>query len=154
MSPSTVHTTDNAGTFRLSERDVAHAHGLARIALGVNIALHGMTRIPGAPAFLARLNEQFAPTFLPLPLVEFAGWAILISESILGVLLILGLFVRASLTAVTMLFIVLLFGTCLSQQFSVATTQMTYLIFIVPLLATAAYDGYSIDRLRRTNARP
>jgi hypothetical protein len=48
-----------------------------------------------------------------------------------------------------MLMIVLLFGTCLSQQFSIATTQMIYLGFIISLLAGVAYDGYSLDAPRR-----
>jgi thiosulfate dehydrogenase [quinone] large subunit len=137
------------GTLRPRTADLTLAHALARIGLGVNMCLHGMTRIPGMDAFQTRLHEQFAGTFLPVFLLDIAAYGILYSEAIVGPFLVAGLFVRQALTGCAMLMIVLLFGTCLSQQFSIATTQMIYLGFIISLLAGVAYDGYSLDALRR-----
>jgi thiosulfate dehydrogenase [quinone] large subunit len=138
----------HSGT-RLRPADLTLAHALARIGLGVNIMFHGWTRIPAMDAFQTRLHEQFANTILPVFLLDIASYGILYSEATIGPFLIAGLFVRQALTGLAMLFIVLLFGTCLSQQFSVATTQMTYMIYLIPLLAGVAYDGYSLDALRR-----
>ena len=46
--------------------------------------------------------------------------------------------------------IFLLTGTCLVQDWSVAGIQMTYLAFYCALLATAKYDRFSVDGLRRS----
>lgn len=142
-------TTTAPARSRLRDADITLAYALARIGLGVNIMLHGWTRIPGIEAFQTRLHEQFANTFLPVVLLDIASYGILYAEATIGPFLIAGLFVRQALTGLGMLFIILLFGTCLSQQFSIATTQMTYMIFFMPLLAAVAYDGYSLDALRR-----
>ena len=142
-------TTAPPATSRLRDADITLAYALARIGLGVNIMLHGWTRIPGIAAFQARLHEQFANTFLPVFLLDIASYLILFTEATIGPFLIVGLFTRLALTGLGMLFIILLFGTCLSQQFATATTQMTYMIFFIPLLAAVAYNGYSLDALLR-----
>jgi thiosulfate dehydrogenase [quinone] large subunit len=128
--------------------DLRLAHGLARIALGVDIALHGMTRLPDLGTFVATLEKQFANTFLPPAMVVASAYGIAVSETIIGTLLVLGLFVRGALTATAVLMIFLLFGTCLVMNFTVAATQLLYMAFITVLLATVAYDGLSLDRLR------
>jgi thiosulfate dehydrogenase [quinone] large subunit len=153
---TTTHTLSPAETpagVRPRAADITVAYALARIGLGVNIMLHGWMRIPAVEAFQTRLHEQFANTFLPVFLLDIASYGILFTEAIIGPFLIVGLFVRQALTGLGMLFIILLFGTCLSQQFGTATTQMTYMIFFIPLLAGVVYDGYSIDALRRRHRR-
>jgi thiosulfate dehydrogenase (quinone) large subunit len=137
------------GTLRPRGSDLRLAHALARIGLGMNMALHGMTRLPQLATFADTLEKQFANTFLPQALVTFAAYCIAISESIIGTALLLGLFVRLALIGDAILMIILLFGTCLVMNFGVAGTQMVYMAFITVLLATVAYDGYSLDSLRR-----
>lgn len=149
MSQKLLNTTEPASTVHLDPTDLSFAHALARIGFGVNIASHGYTRIPGISGFAAGLEEQFAGTFLPGVLVNLSGYGIVIGEAVLGTLLVLGLFVRASLVAGMLLMILLLFGTCLLQNWGTAGTQMIYLGFYAVLLATAGYDGYSLDRWRR-----
>ena len=142
-------TTTPPAKGRLRDADITLAYALARIGLGVNIMLHGWMRIPAIGAFQTRLHEQFAATFLPVFLLDIASYCILFTEAIIGPFLIVGLFTRQALTGLGMLFIILLFGTCLSQQFATATTQMTYMIFFIPLLAAVTYNGYSVDALLR-----
>ena len=143
---------DGALTGRLAPRgaDLRLAHGFARIGLGMDMALHGMTRLPQLETFAATLEKQFANTFLPQPLVTFAAYAIAFSESAIGVALLLGLFVRLALIGNAMLMVILLFGTCLVMNFTVAATQLLYMAYITVLLATVAYDGLSLDRWRAT----
>jgi len=45
------------GSLRPRTADLTLAHALARIGLGVNMCLHGMTRIPGMDAFQTRLRD-------------------------------------------------------------------------------------------------
>ena len=132
--------------------DLRLAHALARWGLGMDIALHGMTRLPQLATFADTLEKQFAATFLPPALVTFAAYGIAISETIIGAALLLGLWVRPALVGNALLMIILLFGTCLVMNFTVAATQLLYLLFITALLATVGYDGYSVDALRRRTA--
>jgi hypothetical protein len=63
--------------------DYALAHGLVRLGLGVNIALHG-TRVPHLSGFSSGLREQFAQSILPPSLVYASGYGIAVGEAVIG----------------------------------------------------------------------
>jgi hypothetical protein len=64
--------------------DAALAHGLARLALGLNIAIHGYSRLPHLVEFADLMVKQFAGTFLPSALVYITGLGITIGEAGIG----------------------------------------------------------------------
>ena len=64
--------------------DYALAHGLARLGLGANIALHGYTRLPDPSGFASGLREQFAQSILPPSLVYASGYGIAVGEVVIG----------------------------------------------------------------------
>jgi thiosulfate dehydrogenase [quinone] large subunit len=132
----------------------ALAHGLLRICLGANIFLHGATRIGGFDAFAAHLHKQFEPTFLPSALISASAYLIVAGETVVGALLLLGLGVRKTLVAGLLLMLFLQVGTCLIQDWNVATQQLTYILFYGLLLAAADWDGWSLDRWRRRSSLP
>ena len=132
-----------------AEFDAALAHGLARVALGLNIAMHGYSRLPNLAGFANGMVKQFAATFLPGPLVYTTGCAIAIGEAIIGTLLFLGLFCRPVLVIGALLMLLLIFGSALIQQWEIVSVQMTYIGFYVVLLATVRYDRFSLQGLRR-----
>ena len=136
-------STDEAGF------DAALAHGLARVALGLNIAIHGYGRLPNLAGFANGMVNQFAATFLPGPLVYITGFGIAIGEAVVGTLLIVGLFCRPVLVIGTLLMLLLTFGSTLIQQWEIVSVQMTYIAFYVVLLATVRYDRFSLQGLRR-----
>ena len=136
-----------------TQLDKALAHGLARLGLGMAIALHGFVRLPDLSGFAAEMQKQFAETFLPGSLVYAIGYCIAIGEAVLGTLLVLGLWLRPTLTAGSLLMILLLTGTCLLQNWSVAFLQLGYLAFYIALLASATRDRFSIDGVLRSRAR-
>jgi thiosulfate dehydrogenase [quinone] large subunit len=125
--------------------DAQLAHTLARLGLGINIVMHGLARIPTFAAFAAHLREQFAPTFLPAALIAVSAYGIVAAEVTIGTLLLLGLGLRRTLAAGCILMGVLLFGTCLVQNWSVAGDQLIYLAFFAGLLATRRHDAWSLD---------
>ena len=125
------------------------AHGLARLGLGVNIAMHGFVRLPKLASFAAGMEKEFAKTVLPGSLVYAMGCGIGVCEAIVGSLLVLGLFLRPTLVAGMLLMILLLFGVCLLENWNVAGLQLTYIGFYAALLATASCDRYSVDAWRR-----
>jgi thiosulfate dehydrogenase [quinone] large subunit len=128
--------------------DAQLAHALARLGLGINIVMHGLARIPTFGAFAAHLREQFAPTFLPAALITVSAYGIVAAEVTIGTLLLLGLGPRRTLAGGCILMGVLLFGTCLVQNWSVAGDQLIYLAFFAGLLATRRHDAWSLDARR------
>jgi thiosulfate dehydrogenase (quinone) large subunit len=138
---------------KTTQLDKALAHGLARLGLGMTIALHGFVRLPDLSGFAAGMQKQFAETFLPGSLVYATGYCIAIGEAIIGTLLVLGLWLRLALAAGSLLMILLLTGTCLLQNWSVAGLQLGYLAFYAAVLATAICDRFSIDGVLRSRAR-
>ena len=127
--------------------DLELAVSLARFGLGVNIALHGWTRVFRFAEFAAHLDQQFAHSVLPQALVAASAYAIVGAECIVGILLLFGLALRAALAAGSLLMIALLFGTCLVQNWSAAGDQLIYLGFYAVLLALRGFDRWSLDRL-------
>lgn len=136
-----------------SPTDAQLAHALARIGLGINIVMHGLARIPKFAGFAAHLHEQFAPTFLPGALIEASSYGIVAAEVTIGTLLLLGLGLRRTLATGCGLMGVLLFGTCLVQNWSVAGDQLIYLAFFAGLLATRRHDAWSLDARRAARSQ-
>jgi thiosulfate dehydrogenase [quinone] large subunit len=133
--------------------DAALSHCLARLALGLNIAVHGYSRLPNLVAFANGMVKQFSATFLPSPLVYITGFGIAIGEGVLGTLLVFGLLLRPALVLGTLLMLLLIFGSALIQQWEIVSVQMIYVAFYVGLLATVRFDRFSLDRLRHLTRR-
>lgn len=129
--------------------DASAAHLLARLALGLNMAMHGLTRIPRFGDFKGYLTKEFANSPLPPDLVDISAIGIVAAESVIGVLLLLGLFQRVALIAGGALMLMLLFGVCLIWNWNAAGAQMVYVIFFAGLLATLKYDRWSVDAWRK-----
>jgi thiosulfate dehydrogenase (quinone) large subunit len=129
--------------------DAALAHGLARVALGMNIAMHGYSRLPHLVGFANGIVKQFAATFLPSPLVYITGFGIAIGEAVIGTLLVFGLLLRPALVIGTLLMLLLIFGSTLIQQWEIVSVQMITVAFYIGLIATVRYDRFSLDGLRQ-----
>lgn len=129
--------------------DASLAHCLARLALGINIAMHGYGRLPNLVGFANGMVKQFTGTFLPSPLVYITGFGIGIGEAVIGTLLVFGLLLRPALVTGTLLMLLLIFGSTLIQQWEIVSVQMIDVAFYVGLLATVRYDCFSLNGLRR-----
>jgi thiosulfate dehydrogenase [quinone] large subunit len=124
------------------------AYALARVGFGINLFTHGLSRIGAIPAFEESLRNMFSKTWIPLPLVTAAGYAIPPIELTIGALIIVGLLLRPALIVGMLLMWLLTFGTCLLQQWSVASEQLIYMAFYAGLIACARFNGLSLDTLR------
>lgn len=127
-------------------KDQRIAYALLRIILGVNIFMHGLSRLLAGPAhFVTKITTQFAPTSLPH--WSLTGFAILLPwvEALLGLLLLLGLWTRFALIAGSLLMLILTFGSTLIQDWGIAGLQLTYAIAYFGLLFLLRYNQYSID---------
>jgi thiosulfate dehydrogenase [quinone] large subunit len=129
--------------------DIEMAHGLARLALGLNILAHGLSRIGDIPGFAAGIEKMFATTWLPPAAVTVTAYVTPPVELTVGALLVLGLFLRPALVVGTLQLCVLTFGSALTQQWDSAGIQLVYVAIYTVLLATAGFDRYSMDQLWR-----
>ncbi len=126
------------------------AYGFLRVVLGVNIFLHGFSRLVGEKgAFLAYLSQKMAhaplPNFLLPPFVAVLPWV----EASIGLLLLLGLFTRGALLAGAALMIVLMAGASLAQDWDVAGIQLIYCYIYFVLLTYRERNSYSFDKWLR-----
>lgn len=124
------------------------AYSLLRLAMGVNMFVHGLVRFPKLDEFSNWMVGYFQNTFLPDYLVSILAYSIPFVEFIVGILLILGLFTRQALLVGALLMVVLLFGSCLKENWEWAAFQMIYAIFFFMLSYFIELNKISLDKLR------
>lgn len=127
------------------------AVSLLRFALGVNIFIHGVVRLgPNYQKFIDWTTGLFKEAPLPdFAVVAFAH-SIPILETLIGILLILGLFTVPALVAGTLLMISLMAGMCLIQNWEIVGIQMIYiLIYTALLFVLSNNNNFSIDHYVR-----
>ena len=130
----------------LSDERVAYA--LLRIVVGVNMTMHGVSRLLLGPAvFTGKLMEQFAHAPLPSWSVRGFGLMLPFVEGLLGVLLLVGLRTRVALIGAGLLMVMLTFGSALVQDWSAAGTQLMYATVFSALLFLRRYNGFAVDAL-------
>jgi thiosulfate dehydrogenase (quinone) large subunit len=129
--------------------DRAMAVLLLRLALGLDILLHGVTRlfIGGLGAFVNSTAAQFAHSVLPMWQVRAVATAIPFLEFTIGLLLIFGLGLRWTLVAGAALMLALEFGTAIRSDWSVVSSQLLYSLIYSALLFCRSWDAYSLDAI-------
>jgi thiosulfate dehydrogenase [quinone] large subunit len=123
------------------------AHLVLRLTLGLNIAVHGLVRVGHAGAFAASLVHDFQATVLPAWSVEAFGFALPFLELTVGVAIVIGLKLRATVFAGAALMAALMLGTCLRQAWDIAGIQLVYALTYFVLLSRAADARLTVDEL-------
>jgi thiosulfate dehydrogenase [quinone] large subunit len=132
--------------FNTSNGDEKIAYALLRAVTGMNLLMHGVSRLLAGPeAFAGHLTEQFAHTPLPEPLLHGFGMVLPPIEGVIGLLLLIGWKTRWTLIAASLLMLVLTFGTTLAQNWSVAESQLMYVLVFSALLFLRRYNSWSVD---------
>jgi thiosulfate dehydrogenase (quinone) large subunit len=139
-------------TEKTTDRNLAYL--FFRVLLGINIAVHGASRIyAGVGGFAAELVSQFAKTPLPSRLVYLFGVSLPFAEAVVGLLIFIGLWSRLTYCAGFLLIIALTFGSTLRQDWTAAGWQLVYAFAYAALLAFREHNVYSVDRVR-TESQP
>ena len=132
---------------KTTDRNLAYL--FFRVFLGINIAVHGASRIyTGVAGFATELVSQFAKTPLPSRMVHFFGASLPFGETVVGVLIFLGLWSRLAYCAGFLLMIALTFGSTLRQDWTAAGWQLLYAFAYAALLAFREHNSYSVDGVR------
>jgi thiosulfate dehydrogenase (quinone) large subunit len=137
--------SDSAVSIRFSDTVVAYA--ILRLSFGANILLHGVSRLlAGHAAFLAYLTHYFEKTpIVPATLLPVFATAQPWVELVLGLLLLLGLWTRFSLIVGGLVMTMLVVGTNLAQDWTVAGLQLIYCFIYCYLLTHREQNVISLD---------
>jgi thiosulfate dehydrogenase [quinone] large subunit len=136
---------DSAGV----SSDAIWAYTILRVSFGANIMLHGVSRLlMGHAAFLAYLIHYFEKTtVIPTSLLPVFASVMPWVETILGLLLVVGLATRLVLIAGALVITCLVIGTNLAQDWLVSGLQLIYAFFYYYLLKHRGENRYSVDVL-------
>jgi len=127
--------------------DMALAYALLRLILGINILMHGISRIyTGVHVFAESLLPAFQKTPLPASAVYAFGMTLPYAEGILGACLLLGLYTRYACVLGMLLLATLTFGSALHQDWNAAGIQLTYALVYAALLGLRQHNLISLDR--------
>jgi len=149
-SATAVKAAPSGTTSSEMRSDAVMAYGIMRITMGINIALHGISRqIAGSAAFLAYLNHYFEKTpLIPKESLPVFGFTIMWAETIFGLLMLFGAFTRIALIGGSLVIAMLAVGSNLAQDWGIAGLQLTYaLIYFVLLKYRAELNKLSVDGL-------
>jgi thiosulfate dehydrogenase [quinone] large subunit len=131
-----------------SKTDGELAYVLLRATLGLNILMHGLSRLlAGTGTFARTLVPMFAKTPLPSWSVYVFGLALPFIETLLGILLLVGLKTRWALVGGCGLLFVLTFGSSLRQDWEITALQLIYTVVYTALLAGIRWNWFSMDTL-------
>jgi thiosulfate dehydrogenase (quinone) large subunit len=135
--------------------DASAAYVLFRVALGLDMLMHGVSRfITGLPRFVDGLVHDFQSTILPSAMVRLTATVIPFVEVAIGALLLLGLATRWVLAAGVAFVCLLIFGSALQGKWDIVTQQLIYAAAFSGLLATARWNRFAVDTgLRPETAR-
>ena len=121
------------------------AYLMLRFTLGLSILMHGLVRLPHLSAFADTTVRLFAETPLPAIIVRPFALSLVFVESIVGLLLLLGLWTRWALLVGALSMASLVFGTALRSDWNTLAIQMLYASIYAALIAAREYNFYSVD---------
>jgi thiosulfate dehydrogenase [quinone] large subunit len=133
-------------------KDAALGYLLLRATIGTNIFMHGLSRVLAGPSdFADALVPAFQHTVLPAGFVRLFVMALPWAESIVGLLVLVGIGTRLALVAGSLLILTLTFGATLNQDWESAGLQLVYAAVYASLLAFRCHNSFSADRLLQRN---
>jgi thiosulfate dehydrogenase (quinone) large subunit len=141
--------------FDLLSRSVALPYALLRIALGLNICMHGIVRwATGLRGFAESLLPMFQKTPVPTWSVYSFGYLLPIVEATVGACILLGFQTRRALILGSVLMFILTFGSTLRQDWPTVGIQLTYSVVYSLLLAGIRFNSYGVDQIFPHKPRP
>ena len=135
----------------LQMRDERLGYVLLRVVFGLNLLMHGVSRMLMGPGdFAFKLQAQFAGSILPTTGVRVFGILLPGVEALLGLLILIGLRTRVALVVASLLMMALTFGSAIIQDWTATATQLFYAAIVSGLIVLQRFDGWSVDAwLRR-----
>jgi thiosulfate dehydrogenase [quinone] large subunit len=143
---------DPTKTSELASFDRQLGYGILRFTLGVNILFHGLVPLMSLDSFIVSVLQMFAKTPLPSEAVRSFALVVPFAQTVIGLLLTLGLWTRFALASGGLVMTALVFGAALRSDGPALGILMLYATIYYLLLAGRTYNRFSIDHLRRRNS--
>jgi uncharacterized membrane protein YphA (DoxX/SURF4 family) len=125
-------------------REVGYA--LLRFTLGVVFLFSGIGKLrAGVGNFAGSMLQQFSGK-LPGVLVQPFVYVLPFAETVLGALIVFGLFTRVALSFSGLLLVALTFGTVMLGEFPTVAHNTQYALVNFVLLWASEYNYYSVDQ--------
>jgi len=122
---------------------------LLRLAIGASFFGHGLIRLPKLAAFSDGMINTFKKSMLPELLVTPFSYVLPVAEFVIGLLLLSGLFTKASAIAGSVVMLVLIFGTCMIENWEALPSQLIHIAFLVTLLQFIQCNSWALDEMIR-----
>lgn len=129
----------------MRNKDKEFAYLLARVTMGINLLGHGLVRLPKLGEFKTWMQDYFQATPLPQSLVALWASVLPFLELGLGALIILGLISRKAFLGGAIVILILVFGSCLKENWEWVSIQMLYALYFFFLMLYIDYNQISID---------
>lgn len=120
---------------------------MVRLGVGISMLGHGLVRLPKLDSFSEWMTAAFQQSLLPALLAKPFSYALPIFEFGVGLLLLLGCFMRQTLTVGALVVVLLIFGTCMIENWEAIPSQLLHLAFFALLRQYPEANSYSIDQL-------
>ena len=123
------------------------AYFFLRLTTGINFFAHGIVRIPKITDFRSWMVLEFQNSMIPSGSVFL--WASILPylEALIGTFLILGLFTFYSAFAGACLIVVLIFGSCMIENWDWVNGQMIYALFFFFLISKVSNNIWCLDNI-------
>ncbi|SHE66732.1 thiosulfate dehydrogenase [quinone] large subunit [Chryseobacterium arachidis] len=119
---------------------------MLRLVAGISFLGHGLVRLPKLTAFSQWMIETFSKSMLPQSLISPFSYILPVAEFTIGILLILGIFSPKVIIAGFVVMIILMFGTCLIENWEALPSQMMHAIILVVLYQFISANSISLDQ--------
>ncbi|PXY01823.1 DoxX family protein [Marinifilum breve] len=129
----------------MTNKDKELAFLLARVTMGINLLGHGLVRLPKLFDFKIWMLNSFQDTLLPASLVGVWASVLPFLELSIGILITAGLFTRKAIAGGAIIILILVFGSCLKENWEWVSFQMIYALYFFFLMVYIDYNQISID---------
>jgi thiosulfate dehydrogenase (quinone) large subunit len=120
---------------------------IVRLAVAASMLGHGLVRLPKLGAFSNWMVSSFEKSMLPSALVTPFSYILPVAEFVIGLLLVIGLFTRASLVAGGFTMVILIFGSAMVESWEAMPSQFIHAAFFAVLLSFLQYNTYAVDNI-------
>lgn len=107
---------------------------LLRLAIGASMFGHGLVRLPKLSAFSNWMAGTFEKSILPKVLVIPFSYVLPLAEFSVGLLLLIGLFTKQASVIGGLVMFILIFGTCMIENWEALPSQLIHVVFFALLI--------------------
>lgn len=128
------------------EKNKALAYLFLRLSIGISFLGHGIVRLPKIPAFRNWMIDLFKTSLMPEAFTYLFASVLPFVELLLGILLVIGWRTREAYMIGSAVICVLIFGSCLIENWEAVAFQLIYALLFFILLCYMDYNKYALDK--------